>query len=192
MDIINRSCLSKALVLLAVNCVLHTQSVVANEWRGDYVSKPGFSEFSPPADSGKYRDKSEDKQWASGSSFNTENRVRYTPRTSTNPWKAHRSSFTNTTITGKRPWGNVPDRKPPASNMKLHDQRFKQWLNRSDSTYRNFSALNNPLSGFASPGMMYSDPLITPSIYPGSLHNGSGYPGLRYPNTGFLPRARFW
>ena len=191
MNIVTNNYLSKGLILLAVNCVLSVQSVNANdtnEWQNDYVSKSGFSEFSPPSASERYSSDIGSKQWASGSSFNEENRVRYTPSASKNPWKPVRSSYKKT-FGGKRPWGNVPDRKPKTSNMKLHDQRFKQWINQRDSSYRSFSALSDPLSNYGYPGSMYNDPLITPSIYPGPMF---GYSGQRYPRPGFLPGSRFW
>ncbi|MCK5262974.1 MAG: hypothetical protein KAJ92_04775 [Gammaproteobacteria bacterium] len=191
MSMINSRGLGKGLILLVVNCVLPGQSVNANEWQEDYVPKSGFSDFSPPSVSSRYKD-TEDRRWASGSTFNAENRVRYTPKSSRNPWKPIKSSFSKKTFGSKRPWGNVPDRKPPASNMKLHDQRFKRWISQRDSSYRNFSALTNPLSNYGYPGSMYNDPLITPSIYPGSVFNGAGYLGQRYPFTGLPTGPMFW
>ncbi|MDH3343318.1 MAG: hypothetical protein OEM07_06315 [Gammaproteobacteria bacterium] len=190
MNMVKSRQLGKCLVLLAVNCVLYSHAVNANDWQADKAFKPGFSEFSPPSSgSTKFRNKYDSREWESGRSFNEENKVRYAPSASKNPWKPLRTSFSKKTFGGKRPWGNVPDRKPPASNMKLQDQRFKQWISQRDSSYRNFSAYSDPFSNFGYSSLMYNDPLITPSVYPGSV---LGYPGGRYPYGGFLPGSRFW
>ena len=197
MNIVNNSDLSKALILLAAYCALHVQPVYANdvnEWQNNYVSKSGFSEFSPPSRSARYQNNIEGKEWASGSSFNEDNRVRYTPATSKNPWKPIRSSSHKKTFGGKRPWGNVPDRKPVASNMKLHDQRFKQWINQQGASYRNYG-YGRSSGSYGDPGLGYNRPLITPSIYPGSILNSGGYglyPGGSSPYTGLFTSPGFW
>jgi hypothetical protein len=207
MNIVNNSCLRKVLILLLVNSGLYIQSVNAAEWRDGFKSKSGFSEFSPPADTSVYRNNGDEKQWGSGRSFNEENKVRYSPVTSKNPWKAVKSSSYKKTFASQRPWGNVPDRKPTnKNNMKLHDQRFKQWSHQNDSSYRNNFVSADPFTAYGRsplpysnaygyPASMYNRSLITPSLYPGSLSNGLGYGGYSggsYPYTGLLARPRSW
>ena len=183
MNTINNIGLSKTLILLLVSCVFSVASVNANDWQEGYDSKLGFSEFSPPSGSAQFKKNLKGRQWVSGRSFNEQNKVRYSPRVSKNPWKPIRSSFHKKTFGGKRPWGNVPDRKPEASNMKLHDQRFKQWIGQRDLSYRN--------NAYSYSGLGYSNPLITPPIYPGAILNSGRY-GRVNPYTGLFNAPRFW
>ncbi|MDH5611072.1 MAG: hypothetical protein OEY66_01265 [Gammaproteobacteria bacterium] len=207
MNIADNSYLNKILILLLVNSGLYLQPVSATEWKEDFVSKSSFSDFSPPSVDPDFRNSVGEKQWGSGRSFNEDNKVRYSPVTTKNPWKAVKSTYSKKTFSGQRPWGNIPDRKPSnKNNMKLHDQRFKQWSHQNDSSYRNnfvsadpFTAYGRsllPLGGaYGYPGTMHHNPLITPSIYPGLISNGlgyGGYPGGSYPYTGLLSRPRFW
>lgn len=194
MNMVNNGGLNKVFVLLLVNCALHIQSVNAKEWQDNYVSKSGFSEFSLPLSSTRYQNNTEARQWGSGSSFNEENRVRYSPAVSKNPWKPVRSSFHKKSFGSKRPWGNVPDRKPAASNMKLHDQRFKQWINLQGSLYRNdaYGQSELPFSdAYGYSGLGYNSPLI----YPRSIFNSGGYglyPRGSYPDAGLFTRPVLW
>jgi len=199
MNIVNSAYLRKSLIFLGISCAMYAASISANEWQGDFEPKPGFSEFTPPAYSS--RKSTERKEWASGSSFNQDNKVRYSPRTSKNPWKAVGSSRYKKTFGSKRPWGNVPDRKPSTSNMKLHDQRFKQWIKQKDSKFFNGAVpnygLSNPsfVNAYGMPGSMYNDPLITPPIYLNPMRNlmsYRGYPGQRYPFSGLQTRPWNW
>lgn len=195
MSKVNNKCLRKCFTLLAVNCVLSVQPVNAADWQDDFASQSGFSEFAPPAKYSDYGESSSSKQWESGRSFNKENSVRYSPRTSKNPWKPANSSYYKQTFTGQRPWGNVPERKPPTSNMKFHDQRFKQWLRQRNPLPRNNAGFADPFTAYGYPGSIYGSPLITPSIYSGLIFSPAsygGYPtGLR-PYSGLSSRPRFW
>ena len=194
MNTINKTGLSKVHVLLLVSCVFSVTSVNANDWQEGYDSKLGFSEFSPPSGTLHFKKNIKDRQWVSGRSFNEQNKVRYSPRVSKNPWKPLRSSFRKETFGGKRPWGNVPDRKPESSNMKLHDLRFKKWIEQQDLSYRNnpYGRSGQPFSGaYGYPGLGYSNPLITPPIYPGAILNSGRY-GRVTPYTGLFNAPGFW
>ena len=189
MNIVNNSGLSKYFVFLAVTCAFHVQLVSANEWQDDYISKSGFSGFNQSSASARYKDDIGNRQWASGSSFNEENRVRYRPATSRNPWKPVNHSFNKKTFGAKRPWGNVPDRKPSVSNMKFHDQRFKQWINQKDLSSYDLSAYRTPLLNYE------QSPLFFPGDYSGfgSIYNNPlMYPGQRYSYTGLPGRPWNW
>ena len=189
MSTINNSGLSKYFIFLTVSCVIQLQSVNANEWQGGHASQSGFPEFNQPSDFARHKSKAGNRQWASGSSFNEENRVRYRTVTSRNPWKPANYSFNKKTFGGKkRPWGNVPDRKPSVSNMKFHDQRFKQWIKqKSLSSYDlspyGSSLLNHEQSplffpdDYRSVGSIYNNPLIMPLMYPGQRYLYTGLPG---------------
>lgn len=192
---VNNSYLRKCPMLLAVYCVLSVQAVNAAEWLDSYESKSGFSEFAPPSSFSGYRDDNDEKDWSSGRSFNQEYKVRYSPRVSKNPWKPVKSSSYKKTFGGQRPWGNVPERKPRNNNMKLHDQRFTQWLNRRDPLLRNHIGRADPLMGHGYPGSIYGSPLITPALYSGSLLDPlrlGGYPGGLYPYSGLSGGRGFW
>ena len=205
MSAVNNRCLKKWLILLAMNSALFTLSANANEWRDTYEAQTGFSDFSPPKSFSGSNNNDDQKEWASGRSFNQGNKVRYSPRVSKNPWKLTSSSHYKKTFGSKRPWGNIPDKKPKTSNMRLHDERFKQWSRRQDSSFRNIAGHSNPLmtgglfplsySGYGYSGSIYNSPLITPSIYPGQmlspLGNGLGSIGA-YPYTGLFARPGLW
>lgn len=199
MNIINNSYLRKGLILLVVNCALCAQSINATEWQDGIKSKLGFSDFTPPPPPPSSFTNYEDKKWTSGSSFNEENKVRYSPVTSKNPWKPVSSVRYKKSFASQRPWGNVPERKPKNKNsMKFYDQRFKQWSHQQNPSYAAHaygqSAL--PFSGaYGYPGMAYNSPLITPSIYPGSIMSTGGYglySGRSYPYAGALTRPGLW
>ena len=204
MSAVNNRCLKKWLILLAINSVLFAQAVNANEWRDTFETQSGFSDFSPPKSFSNSNNDNQ-KEWASGRSFNQDNKVRYSPRTSKNPWKASSSSRYKKKFGSKRPWGNVPDKKPKTSNMRLHDERFKQWSHRQNPSYLNNSGLSNPLmtggqfplsySGYGYPGSIYNSPLITPSMHPGLMLNPLGY-GIgsigANPYTGLFSRPGLW
>jgi len=199
MNIVNGSCLSKVFVLLLVNGALCVGSANAAGWQESLETKSSFSEFSPPTSASEYRSNIEEKPWASGRTFNEENKVRYSPVTTKNPWKAVKSTYSKKSFSSQRPWGKIPDRKPTnKNNMKLHDQRFKQWSHQQDSFYRNNAYGQSPLpfSGvYGYPGLGRGNPLITPSIYPGSILNNGGYglyPAGGYPFAGLLSGPRFW
>jgi hypothetical protein len=195
MSIVNNKYLMKSFILLAINSALSMQLANAADWYDDFASQSGFSEFAPPAKYSTYGESSDNKQWESGRSFNKENSVRYSPKTSKNPWKPANSSYYKQTFTGQRPWGNVPERKPPTSNMKFHDQRFKQWLNQRNPMPRSNVGLADPFATYAYPGSIYGSPLITPSIYSGLIVSPAsygGYPlGIR-PYSGLSSRPWLW
>lgn len=194
------------LIALSVGTAVFAQSINANEWRDSDDSRAGFSGFAPPSNL-SYRNDDDDKQWGSGRTFNEENKVRYSPKVSKNPWKPIKSSHYKKTFSGQRPWGNVPDRKPSkTTNMKLHDQRFKEWIARRDSYGRGNAMLADPLAGYGRlspllddaygyPAGLYSSPLLTPAIHPGLLLNTGGYglyPGALYPYSGLTGRPWIW
>ena len=195
------------LTVLAIVCVLYVPLTNAAEWWDSTESQPGFSGFAPPVAFPEYSDDKDKKEWRSGSSFNVSNKVRYAPVTSRNPWKPVNSLHYKKSFGSRRPWGNVPDRKPTNSNnMKFHDQRFKQWSHRLDSSYRNSMMMSDPLmnyggssipfaGGYGLPGSMYSRPLITPGIYPGSILSPvayGAYPGGLTPYSGLSARPWGW
>ena len=187
MNIMNDRTLQTCLTLIVVNCISYASHVSANEWWDGGDVQSGFSDFAPPTELHEERTKY-NKNWRSGSSFNQTNKVRYMPVTSRNPWKPVSKMHYKKSFGGQRPWGNVPDRKPPKSNnMKYHDQRFKQWSRKQDAAYHNnFASSSDPFNsfgrssfpyanGYGFPGAMYSSPLITPSIYPGYISGPRGY-----------------
>lgn len=195
MSIVNNKYLKKCFTLLAVNCALSAQIVNATDWQDDFETQSGFSEFAPPAKFSSYGESSDNKQWESGRSFNKENNVRYSPRTSKNPWKPANSSYYKQTFSGQRPWGNVPERKPPTSNMKFHDQRFKQWLQHRNPVPRTLTGSADPFTAYGYPGSIYGSPLITPSIYSELLFSPvgyGGYPGGGHPYSGLSGRPWLW
>lgn len=199
MNRINKSYLKARVILLAVNCVVCAPSINAAEWQDGFKSKLGFSDFTPPPSSAKYQNKNGGKQWASGSSFNEENKVRYSPVSSKNPWKAVKSINYKKSFSSQRPWGNVPDKKPKNKNsMKFYDQRFKQWSHQQGSSQRNnpYGQLGLPFSGaYGYPVSGYNNPLITPSIYSRSILGLGGYglyPGGLNPYAGALTRPGLW
>ncbi|MDH5387127.1 MAG: hypothetical protein OEY06_01615 [Gammaproteobacteria bacterium] len=192
---VNKSYLRAGVILLVVNSAVCAPSINAAEWRGqdNIKSKLGFSDFIPPPGTDKYQNRNREKQWASGSSFNEENKVRYSPVSSKNPWKVVKSVNYKKNFASQRPWGNVPDRKPKNKNsMKFYDQRFKQWSHQQSSSQRNnaYGQLGLPFSGGdLIPG--YNNPLITPPIYSG--YGGYGlYPRGLGPYSGALSRPGLW
>ena len=199
MGIVNKNYLRAGIILLVVNSVVCAPSINAAEWQDGFKSKLGFSDFTPPPSTAKYQNKNGEKQWASGSSFNEENKVRYSPVSSKNPWKPVKSVRYKKTFASQRPWGNVPDRKPKNKNsMKFYDQRFKQWSHQQGSFQRNntYGQLGLPFSGaYGYPISGYNNPLITPSIYPGSILGLGGYgvyPGGLNPYAGPFARPNPW
>ena len=203
-----RNCRSKVyLAVLAIVCVLYVPLINASEWWDSAEAQSGFSGFAPPVDFSEYSDDKGKKQWRSGSSFNESNKVRYLPVTSKNPWKPVNSLHYKKTFGSRRPWGNIPDRKPSkVNNMKFHDQRFKQWSHQLDSSYRNSMMMSDPLTNYAGssmpfvggyglPGSIYNRPLITPGIYPGGLLSPvayGAYPGALMPYSGLSARPWGW
>ncbi|MDH5473892.1 MAG: hypothetical protein OEY87_08005 [Gammaproteobacteria bacterium] len=209
MNIINKRYSRPLLILVTVNCVLFTQTTKATEWWDSVESQSGFSEFAPPSSLSEYNinNNKGKTQWRSGSSFNDDNKVRYLPVTSKNPWKPVKTSHYKKSFSGQRPWGNVPDKRPGnTSNMKLHDQRFKQWSHQLDSSFQQRLIASDPMAsydrysfpfvnGYGYPGSIYKSPLITPPIHPGLLANTAGYglyPGGLYPYTGLSTRPWLW
>lgn len=201
MNIVNNRYLKHGLMLLIVNCSFGAQSINATEWQKDSKLKLGFSDFTPPSASGvaKYKNNFENGRWSSGSSFNEENKVRYSPVASKNPWKPVKSKRYKKTFSAQRPWGNVPDRKSKnKNNMKLYDQRFKQWSHQQNSSYLNNSYGQSalPFSGaYGYPELAYNSPRITPWGRPGINVNSARYglyPGAAYPSAGLFSRPGFW
>ena len=196
-----RTC-SSVFIISSIVCA---SPVTAAEWWNTDGQQSGFSEFAPPvgfspySDSNPYDENKENKQWRSGSSFNEDSKVVYVPVTTKNPWKANNTSKFKQSFSGRRPWGNVPERKPPnTSNMKFHDQRFKQWSHQLDLSYKNDLMMSDPLinygnsslpftGGYGLPGSIYNSPLITPALYPIGLLHRTPY-GM-YPG-GFNPYSR--
>ncbi|MES0326897.1 MAG: hypothetical protein ABUK13_01785, partial [Gammaproteobacteria bacterium] len=102
MGIVNKNYLRAGLILFVVNGVFCAESVTAAEWQNDFKAKTGFSDFTPPPGNGKYQNNYEQKQWASGSSFNEDNRVRFSPVISKNPWKPVKSVRYKKTFASQR------------------------------------------------------------------------------------------
>jgi len=101
----------------------------------------------------------------------------------------------------------VPERKPPkTNNMKLHDQRFKQWSHKQDSSYHNnFSNSDSSMmyggrslpfiNNFVNRGSAYGSPLITPGLYRGGFGNPVTYgmnPYAFNPYSGLSNRPWNW
>lgn len=193
---------NKVFVLLAVSSVFSAQLVSASEWRGDVEQQTGFSDFAPPKTFSGFQGSAGGKEWGNGTSFNVENKVRYSPSVSRNPWKPTNSLHYKKSFSSKRPWGNLPEKKPKNTNMKLHDQRFKQWSHRQDPSFRDRSMLLNTYSssGYGNRNSLYRSPLITPAIHPRQILNplgygaypGLSYPGIGYPGAGLSPRPWTW
>ena len=185
MNIVNNRYLIKFFNLLLICGVFQIQTVSAAEWWKNFEAQSGFSGFAPPV---SFSDHSKDKgkkEWRSGSSFNEPNKARFVPVSAAarNPWKPIKSFHYKATFSSQRPWGNVPERKlPKSNNMKFHDQRFKQWSHKLDSSYHNNFRNSGPSSmyggstpaffnNFGYPGSRYGSPLITPGIYRGGFVN---------------------
>lgn len=195
------------LTVLAVSSALYTHSINAAEWWDSVESQSGFSEFAPPVAFSEYGDNKDKKQWRSGRSFNDEDKARYLPVTSRNPWKPVGSQHYKKSFSSRRPWGNVPDRKPTRNNnMRLHDQRFKQWARQMDSSYQNNNMQSDPFmnygrpaypfaGGYGYPGLINNSALITPEIYPGGISNRPGYgvyPAAFNPYSGLSAAPWSW
>jgi len=209
MNIVNNRHLNKGFTLLVICSVLQIQSVSAAEWWKDFEAQSGFSGFAPPTSFSDHNHDKEKKEWRSGSSFNEQQKARYVPVSAAvrNPWKPVKSSHYKTTFSSQRPWGNVPERKPPkANNMKFHDQRFKQWSHKQDSSYLNnfrnsdssrmYSGSSLPfMNNFGYPGSRYGNPLITPGINRGGFINPVAYgmnPYAFNPYSGLSNRPWNW
>jgi len=187
MSVNNKNYISKNIIFLAIISVLYMPLANATEWKNSFEFQSGFSEFAPPAKLFYSSQKKEKKKWRSGSSFNEINKSRYVPVTSKNPWKVTGSMRYKKSFNSQRPWGNIPDRKIANNvNMKLHDERFKQWSHRMDGSYRNDlrvakpfnmfrQALPLPVNGYAPPGLMYGGPMLTPSFIQGNNLHRVGY-----------------
>ncbi|MDH5570188.1 MAG: hypothetical protein OEY89_00390 [Gammaproteobacteria bacterium] len=201
--------LNKCFTLIAIFGVLYIQPVNATEWWQNFEAQSGFSGFAPPAPFSDKSSNKEKKEWRSGSSFNEVNKERYAPvrTTEKNPWRPVKSSHYKQSFTSQRPWGKVPERKPPkTNNMKFHDQRFKEWSHKIDSSYHsNFSNSgsslmhgNTPLpfmNTYRHPGAMYGSPLITPGIYRGGIGSPVAYgmyPPVFNPNSGLSNMPWRW
>lgn len=197
MGIVNKNNLRAGLVLIVVNGIFCAASVSAAEWQSDFKAKSGFSDFTPPPSNEKYQNNYELKQWASGSSFNEDNKVRFSPVISKNPWKPVKAVRYKKTFASQRPWGNVPARKPKnKNNMKFYDQQFKQWSHRQGSQNQNdiYSQTAQPFTGaYGYPFASYNSPAFAPSIYSGSNINRYGnYPGGLNPYAGSFARPNPW
>jgi len=194
MKIVNHINTKHLLTLLATCSALYVHQLNAAEWYENFESQAGFSEFAPPSLLTNNQHNKSQKEWRSGSSFNETGKERYVPPAAAkNPWKPVKSFHYKKTFGSNRPWGKVPDRKPGNSNsMKFHDQRFKQWVNQSDSSYHNnFLFMNPSLShgspyllygnNYGYPGAAYMNPLAATGVYPGGFYPGVNYPGGMYP-----------
>lgn len=196
MNINDNNYLRKVIILLAVNCILYAQPINATEWQVGFESRSGFSDFTPPASFDKYQNNFNGKQWASGSSFDEENKVRYSAEAPKNPWKPVKLVHYKKTFSSQRPWGNVPDRMPEnKNNMSFYDQRFKQWSHQQDLVYRNngYGQSAAPFyDAYGYSALGYNSPVNAPPIHPGLILNSGGYgryPGTMYPSTGIFSRS---
>ncbi len=198
--------LRKIVLLLSINGFFYAQIINATEWQSGFEPRSGFSGYSSPSDFSRYRDNNEEKPWSNGKSFNDENRVRYSPAISKNPWKPVASPYYKKSFTSQRPWGNVPDRKRTSRNsMQFYDQRFKLWSHQQETSKYN-GAYVGPLTSYGrspvpyanlygQPGPIYSNGLIAPSIYPAIISDPlryGGYTGRSFPNAGLLSGPLFW
>lgn len=126
-----------------------------------------------------------------------------------NPWKLPRASAARQSFTSTRPWGKLPERKPVRhNNMKLHDQRFKHWVNKVDDRYnlhpsRQGSA--NYFNQYQYPGfhrnvydeLVLGQALTTPVTQFRHRTQGnfvpfnSNYPGYFLPGNNYYPLSHF-
>jgi len=213
--------LKASLSILVTLASLFVQPVSANDWMSSLEDKNGFSEFAPPArfkHDQNHKQKNEKFEWRSGTSFKEFNKERYVnSRVARNPWKPVKTYSKKQSFGGQRPWGNVPEKKPGKStNMRLHDQRFKQWVHQMDSSFNHRAMLSASGLGYRNhllpfvgnhgyPGSFNNDPLINPVSYTGNTLPGGfvpfgsnmpigygSYPGLYFPFSGFSNRPGFW
>lgn len=197
MCIVNKNYLRAGLILIVVNGIVCTASVNATEWQNVFKERSGFSDFTPPPINTKYQNSYEQKQWASGSSFNEENKVRFSPVISKNPWKPVKAVRYKKTFASQRPWGNVPARNlKNKNNMKFYDQQFKQWSHRQGSLNQNdiYSQAALTFTGAYDYSLSaYNSPAFAPSIYSGSnISRYGNYPGELNPNSGLFVRQNLW
>ena len=209
MNSVNNKPLNKSFNLLVICSLFQIPSVGATEWWKEFEAQAGFSGFAPPSSLSQKNHPKEKKEWRSGSSFNKQQKARFiqVSATAKNPWKPVKSSYYKTGFSGQRPWGNVPKRKPPkTSNMKFHDERFKQWSHKVDSSYHNNFRRSDPsmmyggsslpfMNTYGYPGSGYGSPLITPGLYRGGFMNPAAFGMNPYsfnPNSGLSNRPWSW
>lgn len=111
-----------------------------------------------------------------------------------NPWKPIKSRYGKQAFSSNRPWGKLPEQKPlKRNNMRLHDLRFKRWINQqNNNTYQPqaimaYSAFNygiNPLHVPA--GYAYSNSVQNGALINSALINSRPYSNYQSPG-GFVP-----
>ena len=173
---------------LVVLCFLFIQPAYATDWLKSLEDKNGFTEFAPPVPFKNNHNNKDKIEWRSGSSFKEFNKDRYVnSRVTRNPWKPIKMYSKKRSFNGQRPWGNIPVKKPAkTTNMRIHDQRFKKWINQMDVSYprgrmfsdRGYSYVNNVPGGFVPFGVN------SPNFY-------GSYPGYYKPYSGLSNRPWF-
>ena len=143
----------------------------------------------------------------------------HSPNIRINPWKLVKPGIARQSFKSTRPWGKLPERKPASrNNMRLHDQRFKHWVNKIDDRYKpylpgqgaamyynHYQYPATALSGVPSPGihrnayeeLIMSQPLIDPLTHYSHRPQGgfvpfvSNYPGYFLPGNTYYPLSRY-
>lgn len=110
-----------------------------------------------------------------------------------NPWKPVKSRYGKKAFSSNRPWGKLPEQKPlKHNNMRLHDQRFKQWINQQTNSYQpqirgvnsNYNYGFDPIS--VPSGYAYSNAIQNNSLINPGLINSRPYSNYQSPG-GFVP-----
>ena len=171
--------------MLLITCTsISTHSAMAADWWDTIEEKNGFSEFAPPSLFSSYGKKTNEKfEWRSGTSMKDFNKDRHVDtHAHKNPWKPVKSFNGKRTFSSNRPWGKVPEKKPSrVTNMRMHDERFKHWVNQMDSAHQNSFMYSD--SGFNQGIPLGIDPLNPAAFSTGNVPGGfvpftSNHPGI--------------
>ena len=161
----------------------------------DAKANESWTTFAPPAPYSE-SDNDIDRNWRTGRKFNVTNELRYAPRTETedlyrnekdfktkpkrlsvNPWKSNGSFKSSSSfVNGKRPWGNVPDKKRERHIKPLPDMSTGHRI-RPDT-----ALTQSPLLPIGGLGGSYLPGGFLGGYYPGSIYSLAGrrVPGLGY------------
>lgn len=168
-------------------------------WRsGSSFNNTNMYSYLKPRDDYSYEDYSLNKRRNNPASYNHSKRLNSRDY-KRNPWKPVKSRYGKQTFSSNRPWGKLPEQKPlKNNNMRLHDLRFKQWLNQQNNTYQPQAIMANsslnygvdPLhvpAGYAYSNSMQNNSLINPAFINSRPYSNYQTPGGFVPFTANRP-----